>query len=267
MTSSNKSIPAITDTKSYYYAEANKLFNEGIKYYLNHTSGNDEVYLKAYWSFYSAYKRGLMKSAFWVGMCFQYGHGVEKNYNAANSYFKKFIAYERDARLHSDDYAEALYILSQNLRLGRGTTQDEVKANKFLERAAKCEFSQAQYEWGTRLLFGLEVVQNVHDGIEYLKAATKSRKGSVTSFVHPDAAATLGWCYNMGYGVNQDYGKAMKYFRAARNQGNYAGQYALGETLMDIEKTMIVRKVQIKTQMAQTEQEHIENPSLANRPY
>lgn len=267
MTENHKSIPAITDTSSRYYIDANRSYNEGIKNYVNHKNGNDETYTLAYWNFYRAYKSGLMKASFWVALCFQFGHGVEKNYQAANDYFKKFIAYERDAKTHSDDYAEALYMLSQNVRLGRGATADIMKANKLLERAAKCEHTQAQYEWGARMLFGIDAVQNVHDGIEYLKAATKSHKGSVTSFVHPDAAATLGWCYNMGYGVNQDSVKAMKYFRAARNQNNYAGQNALGETLLDVDKDMLVRRVQLHAQKAQIEQEHVLDPTLENRTY
>ncbi|MBQ7602828.1 MAG: sel1 repeat family protein, partial [Clostridia bacterium] len=196
MTESNRQIPAITDTSSRYYIDANNLYKQGIKFYLSSKNRDEETYKMAYYSFYRAYKSGLMKSAFWVAMCYQYGNGVEKNYEAANDYFKTFIKYERDAKTHSDDYAEALYIVSQNLRLGRGTTQDIAKANKYLERAAKCEHTQAQYEWGARLLFGYDALQNIHDGIEYLKAATKAHNGSVTSFVHPDAAALLGWCYD-----------------------------------------------------------------------
>ena len=267
MTENNNSIPAITDTTSRYYINANKMYNAGIKYYLLAKNGDEQAYNMAYWAFYRAYKSGLIKASFWVAMCYQYGHGVEKNFEAANDYFKTFIKYERDAKTHTDDYAEALYLINQNIRLGRGTTQDVAKANKYLERAAKCEYTQAQYEWGARLLVGFEALQNVHDGIEYLKAATKAHNGSVTSFVHPDAAALLGWCYSVGYGVDQNPKKAMNYFRGARNQQNYAGQYALGENLMDVDKDMLVRSVQLHVQKAQLEQEHVDNPEFTNRPY
>jgi TPR repeat protein len=56
----------------------------------------------------------------------------------------------------------------------------------------------------------------------FVEAKAKAEKGDA------EAQCTLGWCYDDGIGVPQDYAKAVKWYQKAAEQGNAEAQYQLG---------------------------------------
>ena len=134
-------------------------------------------------------------------------------------------AAEQLGRLADAGDAYAQYIIGTAYRDGRLLIPDTVKAQKFLECAAKQEIDAAQYALGKLYLSDDADVHNPAKGIYWLKRSADNG--------NDHAAYRLGKEYLSGKNTIKDAETAVSYLRQAADNGNAYAQYLLGKlTLM-----------------------------------
>lgn len=134
-------------------------------------------------------------------------------------------AAEQLGRLADAGDAYAQYIIGTAYRDGGLLIPDTVKAQKFLECAAKQEIDAAQYALGKLYLSDDADVHNPAKGIYWLKRAADNGNDY--------AAYRLGKEYLSGKNTIKDAEAAVSYLRQAANNRNAYAQYLLGKlTLM-----------------------------------
>ena len=134
-------------------------------------------------------------------------------------------AAERLEQLANAGDVYAQYIIGTAYRDGGLLIPDTVKAQKFLECAAKQEIDAAQYALGKLYLSDDVDVHDPAKGIYWLKRSADNGNDY--------AAYRLGKEYLSGKNVPKDASTAAEYLRQAANDGNAYAQYLLGKlTLM-----------------------------------
>jgi TPR repeat protein len=147
-----------------------------------------------------------------IGLCYQYGIGVERSESEAFKYFS--IAADRD-------YTAAKYRLGICYKYEIGTVKNLTEAYRWLSEAAEEGSRNAEYEVGMMLLDGEGVSMDLEKGVEWLcKAAEKE---------HDDAQFELGNCYLMGRGVAEDEIQSMYWYQKAAENGNEKAQKIIGK--------------------------------------
>ena len=134
-------------------------------------------------------------------------------------------AAEQLERLADAGDAYAQYIIGTAYRDGGLLIPDTVKAQKFLECAAKQEIDAAQYALGKLYLSDEADVHDSAKGIYWLKRSADNG--------NDHAAYRLGKEYLSGENVSKDTSTAAEYLRQAADNGSAYAQYLLGKlTLM-----------------------------------
>jgi TPR repeat protein len=145
-----------------------------------------------------------------LGLLYDLGQGVEKNYTNAVKWFHKAA---------DKGVAQAQLVLGLHYQNGDGVGQDFNEALKWLRKAADQGVAQAAYSVGVCFYEGKGVAQDYREAVKwYQKAADQG---------DPMAQYNLGICYARGQGVEQDYFEAAEWYRRAANQGQLAAQYNL----------------------------------------
>ncbi|WP_293955997.1 MULTISPECIES: tetratricopeptide repeat protein [unclassified Sphingobacterium] len=138
-----------------------------------------------------------------LGMCYEFGIGIEAQPAKAFEYYKQ--AAERGNQ-------EAIYRLGRCLYFGIGTEIDKTAAySQFIEVAQQGNI-YACYFVGLQLLDGEGVPTDLHDGIEWLMKAADAD--------HADAQYKLANCYLMGDGVEENETLALEWFERAADNGH-----------------------------------------------
>lgn len=151
--------------------------------------------------FRKAAEQGDADAQFNLGMCYFCGNGIEKDYAQSLKWLTK-------AAGQGNVYAQ--FCLGMNYEKGYGTEKDYVEAEKWYKKAAEQGLADAQYFLGN---YYYEIYKDYKRAIYcYKKAAEQG-----------DARAqnSLGICYFNGYGVEKDYTEAVKWYRKAAENGNY----------------------------------------------
>ena len=146
-----------------------------------------------------------------LGLCYQEGKGVEKNYEIAVEYFKKAAA---------QGFVFAYCFLGLCYEIGRGVKQSDEIAFEYYKKAADRGNASAQKKLGDFYQTGRGVKQSDEIAFEYYKNAAD--QGNVS------AQKNLGYFYQKGKGVKQSDEKAVEYYKKAANQGDAIAQYKLG---------------------------------------
>lgn len=200
---------------------------------------------------------------YYIGLLFYRGLGdVGQNYAEAAKWFRK-LAEDEYQRLDSDsDYhftkhqhnmcvQSASYFLGFMYWHGQGVAQDYTQAVKWLSKAVETEFTryggikEAQYLLGKAYYTGHGVAQDYAEAVRWYKAATEDEYSGGGRFSYTprelkqkglaEAKNALGDAYRDGHGVEKSYKEAMKWYRAAADQGDadamnsMADMYAKGE--------------------------------------
>jgi TonB family protein len=116
--------------------------------------------------------------------------------------------------------AESQLELAKAYLMGRGTSQDYIKASKWYEKAANQGNAAAQYYLGLMHKLGMGGIQN------YAVAAEWYRKAADQGIVR--AQYDLGVMYLQGNGVAQDYAEAAGLLCKPAEHGNIQAQCWLG---------------------------------------
>lgn len=204
---------------------------------------------------------------YYIGLLFYRGLGdVGQNYAEAAKWFRK-LAEDEYQRLDSDsDYhftthqhnmcvQSASYFLGFMYWHGQGVAQDYTQAVKWLSKAVETKFTwyggikEAQYLLGKAYYTGHGVAQDYAEAVRWYKAATEDEysdgeyhgalllytPGKLKQKGLAEAKNALGDAYRDGHGVEKSYKEAMKWYRAAADQGDadamnsMADMYAKGE--------------------------------------
>ncbi len=90
----------------------------------------------------------------------------------------------------------------------------------WLKLSAAQRYALAQTSLGIFYIKGIDIPQNIEEGIKLLESATQRKE--------PRAQGQLAACYQYGIGVVKDEEKAARYYRLAAEQGNANAQKQLG---------------------------------------
>lgn len=218
-----------------------KLYKKGLTLY------NQKQYDKAFRCFYESAQYGHLSAQFYVGVCYDEGHGVGQNYKKALEWFTKsaergdvdaqFIlgicyaeghgvepndlkAFEWYVKAANQGDESAQCSLAQCYEKGIGTTQSFFKAFEWFSKCAEHGNAEAQFNLGVIYAEGKGVPQNYEKAVEWFTKAANQGAAS--------AQFNLGICYVNGWGVARNYEKAAEWYNKAAKQGDSVAQYNLG---------------------------------------
>ncbi len=199
---------------------------------------------------------------YYISLLFYRGLGdVGQNYAEAAKWFRKLAEDEYQSLDYDSDYnwmrrqhnmcvQSASYFLGFMYWHGQGVAQDYTQAVKWLSKAVETGFTwyggikEAQYLLGKAYYTGHGVAQDYAEAVRWYKAATEDEySGGGRSYTPrelkqkglAEAKNALGDAYRDGHGVEKSYKEAMKWYRAAADQGDadamnsMADMYAKGE--------------------------------------
>jgi TPR repeat protein len=147
-----------------------------------------------------------------IGLCYQFGIGVEISESEAFKYYS--IAAGRD-------YTAAKLRLGLCYKYEIGTKKNVAEAYKWLLQAAEEDNRIAEYEIGMLLLDGEGIAMDLEKGIDWLRKAADNEQD--------DAQLELGNCYLTGHGVDEDEVQAMYWYQKAAENGNEKAQKVIGK--------------------------------------
>ncbi len=204
-------------------------------------------YAEAFKCFRAAALQGSPESQTALGVCYYFGHGVEKNlqeffnwtYKAAQQnfapaqrnlgacYYEGFgveksltqaIDWFRKAAEQGD--SEAQRNLGLCYKYGDGVSKDSAKAVSWFQKAAEQGEAIAQYQLGSCYRYGDGVPKDPAKAISWLQ---KSAEQS-----YSEAQYMLGTCYENGEGVDKDLAEAFNWYKKAAEQGFIHAQARIG---------------------------------------
>ena len=178
-------------------------------YYLyNH--GGEAEYEKAFDYYKFAESKNCISEG--LGVCYEYGLGVEENETEAFKYYN--LSAEQG-------YTAAKYRLGLCHKYGTGTTENPAEAYNWFSQAVEDEHSRAQYEAAMMLLEGSGVEKDEEKAVQLLMAVAEDDLA--------DAQFELGNCYLTGKGVAEDDVQAMVWFQKAADNGHEQAQKLTGK--------------------------------------
>ena len=179
--------------------------------YLYNIKGTEEPeYEKAIEYYKYAESQGVVTEG--LGVCYDYGLGVEENETEAFKYYTLGA---------NDGYTAAKYRLGLAYKYGRGTTVNMEEAYRWLSDAANDGNFNSQYETAMMLLNGDGVAQDEAQGVQMLMKVAEED--------HDSAQFELGNCYLSGRGVEEDEVQAMYWYQKAADNGNEQAQKITGK--------------------------------------
>ncbi len=229
--------------------------NEVGSWCYNGTNGKKVNYAEAlqWWS--KAAKQGNVKAVGNMGMCYRYGHGIERDSLKAMRLYLKSIRSGNDSLMVASEAAARKGNLFDGVlaalayKTGNGVTRSAEKAKEYFSLAAEGGSADAQREWalinlntghedvalqwfskaadqgdlsstyftGMMMMKGMGAEANEEKGLEYMqKAADRD---------FPQACYDLSQRYDCGYGVPTDSAKAIAYLQRAAVLGSRGAQW------------------------------------------
>uniref|UniRef100_A0A665TCD6 DAP3 binding cell death enhancer 1 n=1 Tax=Echeneis naucrates TaxID=173247 RepID=A0A665TCD6_ECHNA len=173
-------------------------------------SAKAESYKEAFTCFLAAAQQGYNKAQFNVGVCYEKGRGVTKDKEKALHYYLQAAV---------TGHAQAQYRYAKLLLTSRGNQSLEQLsiAINLLEQAAAAGLTKAQVCLAS--VFSQEPVKDGTKSVKYLKMAAESGDDTALLF--------LGYCYENGFGVQQNVRTATGFYKRAARMGNKRAQRLL----------------------------------------
>ena len=137
-----------------------------------------------------------------IGLCYEYGHGVKKNYKKAIEWYQK-----------SADAGNAVAMCNLGIcyENGNGVKKNLKTAIEWYQKSADAGNANAMGNLGNCYYDGNGVKRNYKKAVEwYQKAAELSNAYGMSG---------MGLCYEFGNGVKQDYAEALKWYKKALENG------------------------------------------------
>jgi TPR repeat protein len=147
----------------------------------------------------------------YLGVCYQSGIGVPREYGQAAKWF-------REAADQGDPAAQ--FNLGVLYETGQGVPQNYAEAVKWYHAAAEQGEPQAQFNLGVFYETGQVVPQNYEEAVKWYRASAEQECAP--------AQCNLGLCYETGRGVPKNVREAVKWFCRAARAGDKTAQHNLG---------------------------------------
>ncbi len=180
------------------------------------TTESDKYY-KDSLNFYkkSAYE-GSMSSNIWAGYCYQYGLGTEPDGEKAMDYYRAAADKDCPVGMH---YVGKLY------EKGYGNVKvDYDKAYEWYKKAADLNYNTSMCSIGNMYYKGIYGAKDDHP--DYNLARQWFDDAMKNGYV--SANYYLGLMYEMGYGADEDYDKALEYFEKGAEFGDHYSMFEIG---------------------------------------
>ncbi|KAK8897482.1 hypothetical protein M9Y10_015436 [Tritrichomonas musculus] len=177
-----------------------------------HGRGVTKDYDKAIEYYKEAQKKQNADAIFTLGYLHYTGRGVKQDYGIALDYYKQSAAL---------DYSYAYNGLGNIYSLGLGIEKDYVKALEYYKKAADLGNSNALLNLGNIYSNG-----DLNISVDNIKA--KEFYERAVNLGNTKAMNSLGNLYFIGKGIEQDYEKALSYFRMAAKKGDLDSYNMIG---------------------------------------
>jgi len=198
------------------YPTGHIYYRLGVMYKNGHYVKEDEGKAKEY--FRLAYEKlkplsikGDCEALCDLGSMYEYGEGVEKNYQFAVEFYKMSA---------DKGYATAQCNLGYMYNNGRGVKIDRKIAAEYYGRASEQNHVRAQYNLGYLFKHGYGVIQDNKKAVQQYRLSAEQG--------YSKAQHNLGYMYSNGFGVEKDKKKAAYYYLQASIQKNAMSNYNLG---------------------------------------
>ncbi|PKK65208.1 kinase-like protein [Rhizophagus irregularis] len=213
-------------TITYYFIRNSINSREIYNWLLINQNNSDSIFLLGYFNylgieasennktafdlFINASEQCHALAQFYVGLCYQSGHGTVKDETLA------FVHFEEIA---NKGYASGLYKIGYFYEEGIATSVNMQKASELYQQAANLGNCMAQYNLAYMYQHGKGIDKDHVKAIElYQKAANSG---------DCDAQYNLANIYYYGEGVDKDHEKAFELYNKAAESGNSFAQYNL----------------------------------------
>ena len=161
--------------------------------------------------FLEAAKQGNADAQNKLGVCYDFGFGVEKDEASAAKWYR---------RAAEQGFAKAQYNIAGCYWMGRGVDKNPNEAEVWCIKAAEQGYVDAQYELTGRYWQGIGVETNQSEAVKWCQKAAELGL--------PEAQFDLAGGYMYGRGVKKDPAEAIKWLRKSAEQGYAKAQYSLG---------------------------------------
>ena len=138
-----------------------------------------------------------------LGVCYQYGDGVERDMAESAEWFRKAA---------EQGHGIAQIILARDYATGDGVDRDMAESARWYREAAEQGIASAQFKLGQYCFEGTGVEKNYEEAVKWWRLAAEQD--------YSDAQYNLGGCYVEGIGVERDKAEAEKWFRLAAETGD-----------------------------------------------
>jgi TPR repeat protein len=172
---------------------------------------DNETRKEAFALFQAGAKRGDLNSMIRLGVMYQDGRGVERDFVKAREWWEKAAA--------KDDWA--MIGLGQIYHFGLGVEKDYAKARDLYEKAAARGNDRAMTRLGQIYANGLGVEKDYAKAREWLEKASDKGEGQ--------GIVALAGLYRDGLGVEKDYAKARELYEKAAARGQAYAQAQLDQ--------------------------------------
>ncbi|GBB91174.1 hypothetical protein RclHR1_18310002 [Rhizophagus clarus] len=231
--------------KRQYLSDNNVILQEVYNWLLNNQNDLDSIFLLGYFNYVGIETSQNFKKAFslfiytseqdhilaqyFVGECYQHGYGITNDEKLAYEYFKK---------LADDNYAMGQFKMGYFFKNGIGVKKDSNVAAHWYEKAANNGNIVAMHNLGSLYLNGNrnEYLIAMHtlngsrlNGIDFDEGHSEAFKLFKRSAEegYSSGITMLGYCYEIGIGINVDKQKAVELYQTAANLGHMVAQYNL----------------------------------------
>ncbi|POG66388.1 kinase-like domain-containing protein [Rhizophagus irregularis DAOM 181602=DAOM 197198] len=194
---------------SYNQTNSNSIFLLG--YFNFFGIGTPVYYVRAFNLFINASVQFHILAQYYVGNCYEFGHGMITNVEKL-----AFVYYEKIA---NDFYAMGQFKLGFFYYFGKCVEKDLKIASNWHKKAANNGHFLAIFFLGFLYLHGKGVDEDYQKAFELFK---KSAEGE-----HPIGIMMLGYCYSDGIGISIDKKRAVELHQKAANLGEDVAQYKL----------------------------------------
>ncbi|MDR3234682.1 MAG: sel1 repeat family protein [Planctomycetaceae bacterium] len=173
-----------------------------------------------------AFEQGDEPAAYWLGVCYADGEGVQKNTAEALRYLLP-SAQGTSGKIGSK---ESQYLIAQILLNEKNTQEyNPAEAVKWLRQSAQQAYTSAQTRLGICLLEGIGVKPDPQEARQVLRKAAKNNDAV--------AAYRLGEIYIEGNGVPANRKEAYKWYKQASDLGYVPAQQIVADALINGKST------------------------------
>lgn len=162
---------------------------------------------------------------FYMGYCYDFGLGVEKDSAEAMKWYLKSAA---------GGDSDAMRNIGGLYQKGHGVEKDPKKAFEWFLKAAKAKNGRAADLTGDCYWNGTGVE------VDFAAALKWYRLGAIMGVT--DSMYSIGWAYEHGKGVEKDLEKAVKWYERAKAKGHEHAAKRLEELKPEVEKAQLESK-------------------------